>query len=417
MKNLELSLLLLFCKNKTYLLKYTKYLKDLPLSDELRKILNTIYKYYSRFEEHTYISIKELSTYFDSEYPVLKNKDLYTKIFTELASLDISESLASEIMRRMLAKRAANEIVTHLLPVLDGEQCERVTEVSQFVADYSADVLSQDKEESPFIEDNLEQLFASEIMVPGLEWRLSCLNESIGHLRRGTLGHVFARPESGKTTFLCSELTHMASQMGESEVILGIWNEDKGKRIKTRLYESMLGLGEGDIEQRIKSGEVGELEKTFQKHGGKYIRTRYNPAATIEEIQSYLDVYNVRLLVVDIADHVRFRDAPDKKVDFLEELYRRFRVIAGTYNCDVITCGQADVACAGRKVLHLENMNNSKVGKQGALDYAIGIGASYDPAEQDLRWINIVKNKLNSEGGSGPFTVRIDKSTGRYYDF
>lgn len=59
---------------------------------------------------------------------------------------------------------------------------------------------------------DLEALVDSAVKTPGLRWRLNCLNVSLGSLRKGDFGFIFARPETGKTTFLCSEGSYMLSQ-------------------------------------------------------------------------------------------------------------------------------------------------------------------------------------------------------------
>lgn len=390
-------------------LKYVKYC--LTSEEEYKKIIKSIERYFDKYKEHNYMSVDELETWFFTEYPQIKNRDQYVHIFNNVRRLDVSNSVATETVKRLLAKETAEKICEHLMPVLGGEQPERIGEVVEYITDYRSETENLDENKSPFITDGISELLASEVRVPGLNWRLRILNETIGPLRRGTLGHIFARPESGKSSFLISEVGGMLGQLQGDEIILGVFNEDKGRRMKLRLYESVLGMSEADINQT--PSEV--IEQEFDRLGGNRFMVYYNPGATIEEIQAFLDTLPIRLVVVDIADHVQFRDKPSAKYEFLEELYRRYRILAGNYNVDFITTGQADAACAGHKILHLENMNNSKVGKQGALDYAIGIGSTHDPADQDLRWLSIVKNKLTSESG-GPYTVRFDKATGRYYD-
>ena len=58
-------------------------------------------------------------------------------------------------------------------------------------------------------------------------------------------------------------------------------------------------------------------------------------------------------------------------------------------------------------------MDNSKTGKPGELDYAIGIGVQ-DQAS-DTRYISIVRNKLK-DGAHGKHTVILNASKARYMD-
>ena len=57
------------------------------------------------------------------------------------------------------------------------------------------------------------ELYNETIATPGLRWRLGSLNRMLGSLRKGDFGFIFARPETGKTTFLASEVTNFATQL------------------------------------------------------------------------------------------------------------------------------------------------------------------------------------------------------------
>ncbi|MEX5624037.1 hypothetical protein ABFV62_28325, partial [Pseudomonas syringae] len=62
---------------------------------------------------------------------------------------------------------------------------------------------------------DLESLLSKTYDGGGLSFRLSALRKMLGPLRKGNFGFIFARPETGKTTFLASEITHMAEHLPE----------------------------------------------------------------------------------------------------------------------------------------------------------------------------------------------------------
>lgn len=72
-------------------------------------------------------------------------------------------------------------------------------------------------EDVEFVTDDLETLLNETFRKKGLRWRLSTLNKMLGSLRAGDFGFIFARPETGKTTFLASETTYMAQQLSEED--------------------------------------------------------------------------------------------------------------------------------------------------------------------------------------------------------
>ena len=105
-------------------------------------------------------------------------------------------------------------------------------------------------------------------------------------------------------------------------------------------------------------------------------------------------------------------------VDRLKAVYGKFRELAKTYNCDVIAVGQASVSGEGSKWLKMSDMDNSKTGKPGELDYAIGIGKTFDDVDNpvcSIRYISLCKNKMN-EGKHGRYEVVFNASCALYTD-
>ena len=82
--------------------------------------------------------------------------------------------------------------------------------------------------------------------------------------------------------------------------------------------------------------------------------------------------------------------------------------MAKLYNTSIICLAQAVGEAENRKYLKLSDIYGSRVGIQGELDYAIGIGRTMDDlAYANVRFINIPKNKLN-EGDTAKFNVEQD---------
>ena len=70
------------------------------------------------------------------------------------------------------------------------------------------------------------------------------------------------------------------------------------------------------------------------------------------------------------------------------------------------------------KWLKTSDMDNSKTGKPGELDYAIGIGKSFDDVDNpvcSIRYISLCKNKMN-EGKHGRYEVVFNASCALYTD-
>ena len=101
-------------------------------------------------------------------------------------------------------------------------------------------------------------------------------------------------------------------------------------------------------------------------------------------------------------------------VSRLQKLYNRYRELAKEYNVIFISLGQADSASEGKKLIGLNNLDQSKVGIPGELDWCLGIGKVHDKGQEDVRYLNVAKNKLT--GIYGSTQVIVDTQKCRYLD-
>lgn len=410
----ELSIIKLFL-NKEYYIKYINNIISCKLETEIKKILTTIHNYYQEYPHHNYIAVDELATYFHLQYPTEKNSSVYQLQFERLKKLEVSDSVASDVVTRLIEQDAANKICDIILPVMDGHGNHSILEITEILDNFKKNCVAVEEHEE-FVTDDFNVLAADSDHSTGNKWRLQCLNDNLRPLKGGTLGHVFGRPESGKTSLIASEVSHLATQLQEDEDILWVCNEEKGDNVKFRTCQSLLNMPSPELVQLVKSGREEELRRRFLDAGGRHIKFKYDTGITYEDIVRILDKLNAKIVVLDIADHITFRGSSDMAGhERLESLYRRFRSLSHNYCCDVITVGQASAEGGGRKALHLEYMAGSKTGKPGALDYCIGLGSTYDPEDVDTRWLTICKNKIGTTINEIN-TVHFDKLRGRMVD-
>ena len=70
----------------------------------------------------------------------------------------------------------------------------------------------------------------------------------------------------------------------------------------------------------------------------------------------------------------------------------------------------------------MNDVNNSKTGKQGEADFILGIGKVPDEGLETYRYFHLSKNKLQGDPDTEPamrhgkFEVRIQPDIARYYD-
>lgn len=204
--NTELLLLKLLLYNNNYskynyLIDYN-YIKEYNI--ELYYIYNTLKELYELTNNPT---LNDLEVYFFSKYTT--NKDRYSLLFDSLKEIEVSEEVIETVLQDLVKKKYALTLSEKALAYTQGR-----ASLEDITANY--DALYKDVkplvEEDEFISTDIEELANSVVLTNGLRWRLQCLNKSLGSLRKGDFGAIFARPETGKTTFLADQISYMLDQ-------------------------------------------------------------------------------------------------------------------------------------------------------------------------------------------------------------
>ena len=220
----------LFCKDRNYFTKYYKYVNINYIKinySNIFKLFIVIDYYYNKYNNNNNITKEELELAYNSNY-LLKDSerkelsDLLDRVLSaELPNPDAVVTLLEEHRRRCLA----GDLARLALDVEDGKS--DVKELMDKFTEFEHQEVTSD--EPTAIELNLSNLHTSQVATPGLRWRLNFLNQSLGSLRKGDFGFVFARPETGKTTFLASEISKMIEQTDGD--ILWFNNEEQGSKL------------------------------------------------------------------------------------------------------------------------------------------------------------------------------------------
>lgn len=395
--------------NKEYYNKFYNSIHKVSVETETKKLINTIKDYYNTYSDHEYIDPEELEVYFFLENKGIAAANIWKDIFTQLKTIKVSDSLAADIIRTLIERDIINKIVNISLPVLEGQVSDVLPQIETIISTGREALALQDETEEAFISDDLDSLIATEVEATGLSWRLACLNQSLGPLRaNGTMIHVFARTDVGKTTFIHSELSHFATQLVDNECGLWFNNEGSQNKLRLRWYSAVLGR---ELDRILDNR--GPAAKYFASLGGKHIKLVRKTTLSVYDVESYIKQYTPKFVVLDVADKIKFIDGKVRTDEKLQMLYQRYREIGLKYSCDIITVGQASVEASGKQYLIEDWMHNSKTGKPMELDVAIGIGCT--DKDSIKRYISLPKNKMRCNKPS-KYVVRIDKACARFYD-
>ena len=413
----EEQIIKLFCTDKEYYSKYYKYVNLNYIKSNYTshyKLFNSIDSYYNAYPDRESISTTELEIQYNSNYLLQESERkeltlLVTRIFeAEITNKDAVINLLNEHRRRGLA----GDLAKLALDVEDGS-ADPDKLIEKF-KDFEIDEVTDKKFD--FQNMSLKHIYDEQDNYPGLRWRLNWLNKSLGSLRKGNFGFLFARPETGKTTFLASEITHMIKQTDGD--IIWFNNEESNRVVADRINQAFAG-----VERRILKGQQqAAYEKQYEDIVGdriKLVGNEITESTDPKKIEEILKATNPALIIFDQIDKIKGFKADRNDLE-LKAIYQWAREIAKKY-APVIAVSQASGEADGKLWLTMNMVDGSKTSKQGEADWMLGIGKEQDNTSR-LRYFNILKNKLPGDDDTlpdlrhGSTQVLIKPEIARYED-
>lgn len=345
-------------------------------------------------------------------YPQTRIEE-FAPIFQQIRECSASDTSILTYLYEVRRRELATNLARNALAVSEGaEGQDLMGSIEAYTA--SSGVLETANEEEDFVNDDLNDIQNQTSLQSGLRWRLGSLNRNLGSLRKGDFGFVFARPETGKTTFLASEVSHMASQTDRP--ILWFNNEEQGSKVQLRCYQAALGLPLLDLYR-----DTEESKRKFQELTSHNIRIVADVTISRRRVEELCEKYQPSLIIFDQIDKLK-GFSEDRNDLELKAIYIWAREIAKLY-CPVIGVCQAGASGDFKKWLTMNDVDNSKTGKQGEADWILGIGKVADEGLEFVRYLHLSKNKLLGDQDADPdqrhgkWEVKIEPNIARYTDF
>ena len=378
-------------------------------------LLNDFDKYFQKFPDHTSVSIPTFLPVFRSLHTAMSDEErnAYEGILKNV-SKDVDEETKAGIMASMLELRLGTDMAS-LLAQWDAGELPNIHAALREATDAyerDADIKSLD-----YIRPDLTALLEEAQETNGLQWRLECLRQSMRGLRGGDFGIIAGRPDKGKTTFIASEITHLAGQLDTGRNTVWLNNEGKGERIYLRLIQAALGMTLSEIRTFREKHDVMEAYAKIvgDKHRIRIVDIHGQDTYAVENI---IRANNTGLVVYDMIDKIRGFGSEARTDLQLEEMYSWGREIAVKYDLVGLATSQISNEGDGLQFPTLGMLKDSKTGKQGACDFQLMIGASNDVNLAGYRYIGLPKNKLRREGQAGDprATVNFKPQIARFDD-
>jgi KaiC/GvpD/RAD55 family RecA-like ATPase len=239
------------------------------------------------------------------------------------------------------------------------------------------------------------------------------LNASIGPIGKGDFIVVGARPDAGKTTFLASEITHMASQLPPEGTLLWLNNEERCEKVQARIITAALGVPYENIEKDWASA-YEEYCREINGDVGKIVLKDIS-GAYVSQINRVVKRLNPSVIVIDQLRKIHgFEREAGNETTRQELIFNWARDLAKEY-APVITVHQADGTAENQEWIDMSQLHMSKTGIQGEADAIITIGRTMTKPKS--RFIYVPKNKMQGDDPAmrnGKFEVEIDGPCARF---
>ncbi|WCD56101.1 DNA helicase [Caulobacter phage BL199] len=348
----------------------------------------------------------------------------------------LPQSMRDGLMARLVEADTASKITTVLTDYNEGKEVNVAASLRTIMEQHEADTTRKVK--TPLVTDDISDLLKQDAEDIGFHWRMEGLNRAMRPLRAGDFMILAARPDTGKTSAICDQVTYFASQMdtvfppldedGNPDPVNGkpqnrevIWlnNEGMGNKIITRLYQAALNASITDLVKWDKEGTV--KDRYIEALGGRdNIKVYDIHDFWSHEVEDILRTTNPGIIVFDMLDNIRFGgdvgNNGQRTDQLLEALYQWGRVRGVKYDSLVMATSQISADGENLAWPLLGMLKDSKTGKQGAADLIVTVG--YKADYPNTRFIGCTKNKLVRQGQpkDPKLEVTFDGARSRYIE-
>lgn len=373
--------------------RYAQFIRKNTKDADILRIEKWVGEYYKETGDDV-IDWDTFPSFFFVKNPALNtNKVDEYKIMFRRLEMTSGTALTRSLIDTFLQRYHAERVGFIALEVAEGKR-DDLTDIQSELDDY---LTTSGKADAIGVEANrkdLDELLASTAAGSGLEWRLGALNDSFGPLRKGNFALFAGRPDSGKTTLLCSEGSFMAQQLPPEERLLYFTNEEGGDPVKIRMIQAVLGLDYKTIMSDTKRYWNEYLLSLGGDPDKILIIDKYD--LHVKDIEWWLEHEKAGLICIDQLRKVHgFEES--KGVNRLEKLFNVGREWSKHY-APVLTVTQLGGIADGVQYPTMSCLYESQTAVQGEMDGIVTIGHVDGSIPAEARYLNVCKNKFPTPG-------------------
>ena len=384
-------------------------LDDKMFSNGLLKVKHAVDDAYGKYKDKN-LTLKEIAMNYIASNPsitVSQKED----ILAEFDSIDrlenIDDDIAFDMVYKMSLQSFAQDVAQQSIQIMQGEHYD--TSLVLKATDKLNKMADRNKEDELKCSNDMEELFEEIDKEHHYSFHVPSINYRVGGLSKGMFVVVGARPNIGKSGFAHSMIASPEGFLDQGARCIMFTNEERPQRHMLRMITSSCG-------ERI--AYVKEFKHKFidkWRKKSKDLQIIDSSSLTFGEIESIVEKEKPDVVVIDILDKTHIGGVYARDDQRLTSLYSEARDLAKRQDCVVFGMCQLSAEASGKIILNDSMLSGSRTGKAGEADLIILIGKEdTEEGDTNMRWINIVKNKIT--GVHGNFAVLFDNLTATYME-
>lgn len=358
------------------------------LDNDVRRTINALDQYWNNYPGHDIVVPDVLLTEIGMNNADITEDQL--RIYKGMIDVMMHEpdpDAAEGIIRTLRTMDFAAEMEAHIEAYHEGRDLDLYQTVLETSQKFERDISRSVKLD--FIRDSIDEILEEEENGHRFSWPLTCLSGAMPATKTGMQFIFAARPGKGKTSFCAFAAVHFARQTPDNRPVMWLNNEGKGNRIKATTYRAALGVDRAGL-ITLGAKKAGTLYN--EAIGGQdRIRIFDIHGRDHKFVERLIEKHRPAVVFFDMLDNIHgFGDAArtDLRLEFLYQWARESAVIY-----DFMSIPTSQISAVGEDTAWCDQsmLKDSKVGKQGACDAVIMMGAKNAPEFHRDRFMYIPK--------------------------
>ena len=382
---------------------------DRLFSKDVRKIKQAVDTAMLRYERT--VTPDEIQALFMSNNPPLTTaqKQGYAHLFAQIKrEQPMGSDVAGEVLSKLFQQVVGEDIANLGFDYVNGDKTT-LEPLRNLLEQYGDDFTPNLNIEWDDI--SIENLLAKNDLESQWTFNVPSLTRCIEGVNAGHLIEVGARPNTGKTSFHASLIASPNGFAAQGAKCIILCNEEGSYRVGARYLTTATGM----TMQQVKNNpsRIRDSYSLVLKN----LKIKDATDRDMSWVESVCKSYKPDVVVLDMGDKFAKMSGFSRPDEALKANAIHARQIAKAHNCAMFYMSQLSADAEGRVLLNQSMMEGSRTGKAAEADLMILIAKNpavdgKEQAEDGLRHLNIVKNKLS--GWHGKITCKMDYTTGRY---